>query len=275
MKKKSLVLALAVLAFVGCDAKKDDTKEVQELKQEIEDLKANVKELEEDKSKDKEEDKSKDNQETEIVDEEAVLEERPEEVESPEYSDLEEIKDDLEKKKPSNLSDIIMINIEAMTSDAVSAVEFEESINLIKNNPEIFLDDNAADSLINMFNHVYWDELYLDASTPQPITLVEGRFIAEYNASLGSDKFNVFKVGFSPNPKRDDVPFFTVFYCGNVRNYLYPYNNGQKYLKIWALPVGAYQLKNKDGETYTTYIFVSSETFQHTDLDTLKVENTK
>lgn len=42
MKKKSLVLALAMLALVGCDTKKDDTKEVQELKQEIEDLKANV-----------------------------------------------------------------------------------------------------------------------------------------------------------------------------------------------------------------------------------------
>lgn len=45
MKKKSLVLALAMLALVGCDTKKDDTKEVQELKKEIEDLKDNVKEL--------------------------------------------------------------------------------------------------------------------------------------------------------------------------------------------------------------------------------------
>ena len=54
MKKKSLVLALAMLALVGCDTKKDDTKEVQELKQEIEDLKANVKELEGgDKSREK------------------------------------------------------------------------------------------------------------------------------------------------------------------------------------------------------------------------------
>lgn len=43
--KKSLVLALAMLALVGCDTKKDDTKVVQELKQKIEDLKANVKEL--------------------------------------------------------------------------------------------------------------------------------------------------------------------------------------------------------------------------------------
>lgn len=46
MKKKSLVLSLAVLALVGCENKKDDTKEVEELKQKIEDLETNVKELE-------------------------------------------------------------------------------------------------------------------------------------------------------------------------------------------------------------------------------------
>lgn len=256
MKKKSLVLALALLSLVGCNTKKDDTKEVKELKQEIKDLKANVKELEEGKSKDKEE--------TKIVDKEAVLEKTPDEDKNSEYTDLEGIKDDLEKRKPSKLSDIFMNNILAMTDGAVSSVTFDESVKLIKNNPEIFLDDSASDAMINMFNQVYWDELSLDASTPQPITLIEGEFMREFNASLKSDKFNVFQVGFRPNPKREDVPFFTVFYCGNVRNYLYPYNNGQKYLKIWALPVGAYQMKDKEGKAYTTYIFVSSETFQHT-----------
>ncbi|MCW6701458.1 hypothetical protein NH288_05085 [Anaerococcus sp. NML200537] len=62
--KKSLILALALLTLVGCETKKDDTKEVKELKQEIKDLKANVKELEgsdnsteTDDSKDKEESK--------------------------------------------------------------------------------------------------------------------------------------------------------------------------------------------------------------------------
>ena len=211
------------------------------------------------------EDKSKDNQETEKEDKEDVLEET-EQVEdnAADNSDTEEVEDEFVKGTPSTLPEILMTNIWTMTDDAISAVEFEESINLIKNNPEIFLDDSAADSLINMFNHVYWDELSVDANTPQPITIVEGEFMTELNASLDSDKYNVFKIGFFPNPKRDDAPFFTVFYCGNIRNYLFPYNNGQQYMKIWALPVGVYQLKNDKGETYTTYIFVSSETFQHT-----------
>lgn len=211
------------------------------------------------------EDKTKDNQEEEVADKKDVLEET-EQVEDnvADNSNTEDTRDELVTGTPSTLPEILMTNIWAMTDDAISAVEFEESMNLIKNNPEIFLDDSASDALINMFNHVYWDELYVDASTPQPITQIEGTYFREYKASLDSDKFNVYQVGFSPNPGRDDVPFFTVFYCGNVRNYLSPYNNGQKYLKIWALPVGAYQLKNKDGETYTTYIFVSSETFQHT-----------
>lgn len=257
MKKKSLVLALAVLALVGCDTKKDDTKEVQELKQEIEDLKANVKELEEDKSKD--------NKESETEDKETASEETEQlEDDIVEKSDTEDTRDELVTGTPSTLPEILMTNIWTMTDDAISAVEFEESINLIKNNPEIFLDDSAADSLINMFNHVYWDELYVDAKTPQPITKIEGEFMREFDVSFDSDKYNVFKIGFFPNPKKDGVPFCTVFYCGNIRNYLFPFNNGQQYMKIWALPVGVYELEDKDGGTYTTYIYVSSETFQHT-----------
>lgn len=243
--KKSLVLALAMLALVGCDTKIDDTKEVQELKQEIKDLKANVKELEDEKSKNSGFDNLEGNN-------------------SVDPSDLKEVKAKLEKKKTSNLSDIIMDNVKAMTDEAVSSVTFNESVKLIENNPEIFLDDSASDAMIDMFNSVFWDELYVDASTPQPITQIEGTYFREYKVSFDSDQFNVYKVGFSPNPGRDDVNYFTVFYCGNVSNYLYPNGNKNDYLKIWALPVGVYQLKNAEGETHTTYIFVSSETFQHT-----------
>lgn len=210
------------------------------------------------------EDKTKDNQE-EVADKEDTLEEN-EQVEDnvADNSNVEEVEDEFIKGNPTTLPEILMTNIWAMTDDAISAVEFEESINLIKNNPEIFLYDSASDALINMFNHVYWDELYVDAKTPQPITKIEGEFMREFNASFDSDKYNVFQIGFFPNPKRDDVPFCTVFYCGNIRNYLFPYNNGQQYMKIWALPVGVYELEDKDGGTYTTYIYVSSETFQHT-----------
>ena len=73
MKKKSLVLALAVLALVGCDTKKDDTKEVQELKQEIEDLKANVKELKGNDDK-KEVDNNKETEKSKLL---SILEENP------------------------------------------------------------------------------------------------------------------------------------------------------------------------------------------------------
>lgn len=86
MKKKSLVLALAMLALVGCNTKKDDAKEVQELKQEIKDLKANVKELEENKTienkevnkkeayKDKDKDKEKEKEKSKLL---SILEENP------------------------------------------------------------------------------------------------------------------------------------------------------------------------------------------------------
>lgn len=257
MKNKLFIIALLMLSITSCNNNpKEDTQEVKELKQEVEDLKANVKELEGN-------DNSKDTQETEVVDKEEVPKEKPKEAESTEYSGLEEIKDDLEQKKPSSLSDILMENIEYETNNAVSGVTFEESVKLIENNPEIFLDDNAADSLINMFNHVYWDELNLDASTPKSITKIEGEFLREFDASYDSDQFNVFKIGFHPNPERDDAHFFTVYYCGDIRNYLFPYRNGEKYMKIWALPVGAYQLKDEEGETLTTYVYVSSETFQN------------
>lgn len=257
MKNKLFIIALLMLSITSCNNNpKEDTQEVKELKQEVEDLKANVKELEGN-------DNSKDTQEKEVIDKEEGPEEKPKEAESTEYNGLEEIKDDLEQKKPSSLSDILMKNIQATTDIAVSGVTFEESVKLIENNPEIFLDDNAADSLINMFNHVYWDELNLDASTPKSITKIEGTFLREFDASFDSDQFNVSRVGFYPNPKRDDIPFFVVFYCGNISNYLFPYHNGEEYMKIWALPVGAYQFKNEDGEIYTAYIYVSSETFQN------------
>ncbi len=262
MKKKSLMLALAILALVGCDTKKDDTKEVKELKQEIEDLKANVKELKgNDDAKGEKELSYSEQIQQNIKDAEKKYKSEPKPTDK---SGLKEIKAELEKKKPSNLSDIIMDNVKAMTADAVSSVTFDESVKLIKNNPEIFLDDSASDTMINMFNSVFWDELYVDAKTPQPITKIEGTYFREFKASLDSDKFNVYQVGFFPNPSRDDVHYFTVFYCGNISNYLYPNGNKNNYLKIWALPVGVYQLKNDDGETHTTYIFVSSDTFQHT-----------
>lgn len=73
MKKKSLVLALALLSLVGCDTKKDDTKEVQELKQEIEDLKANVKELKGNDDK-KEVDNNKETEKSKLL---SMLEENP------------------------------------------------------------------------------------------------------------------------------------------------------------------------------------------------------
>lgn len=76
MKKKSLVLALAMLALVGCNTKKDDTKEVQELKQEIKDLKANVKELKGNDDK-KEVDNNKETKETEKSKLLSILEENP------------------------------------------------------------------------------------------------------------------------------------------------------------------------------------------------------
>lgn len=76
MKKKSLVLALAMLALVGCNTKKDDTKEVQELKQEIKDLKANVKELKGNDDK-KEVDNNKETKETEKSKLLSILEETP------------------------------------------------------------------------------------------------------------------------------------------------------------------------------------------------------
>lgn len=260
MKRKLAISITTIFIFIfSYLAVKDNHKTpiYHEQIKETEDLKANVKELEEDKSKD--------NQEEEVSDKEDALEET-EQVEDnvADNSNIEESENELVKGNPTTLPEILMTNIWAMTDGAISAVEFEESINLIKNNPEIFLDDNASDSLIDMFNHVYWDELYVDAKTPQPITKIEGEFMREFNASFDSDKYNVFKVGFSQNPKRDDVPFCTVFYCGNIRNYLFPYNNGQQYMKIWALPVGVYELEDKDGETYTTYIYVSSETFQNT-----------
>lgn len=76
MKKKSLVLALAMLALVGCDTKKDDAKEVKELKQEIKDLKANVKELKGNDDK-KEVDDNKKTKETEKSKLLSILEENP------------------------------------------------------------------------------------------------------------------------------------------------------------------------------------------------------
>lgn len=265
MKKKSLMLALAMLALVGCNTKKDDTKEVQELKQEIEDLKANVKELKGNKNADNKEDDEELSYSEQIAKNlEEAKKKRENDPNAVDKGGLKEAKAELEKKKPSNLSDIIMDNVKAMTADAVSSITFDESVKLIENNPEIFLDDSASDTMINMFNNVFWDELYVDAKTPQPITQIEGTYFREIKASLDSDKFNVYKVGFFPNPSRDDVHYFTVFYCGNVSNYLYPNGNKNDYLKIWALPVGVYQLKNDKGETHTTYVFVSSDTFQHT-----------
>lgn len=216
---------------------------------EIEDLKANVKELEETKNN-----------------EEDSLDENSEQNKALKTGDLKDIESESDKKKPENLSDIIMANIDQEINRAKSSIVFEKSIDLIKNNPEIFLDDSASDSMINMFNHLYWDEISLDPSVPKHITLTEGAYLREYKASKDTDKFNVYQVGFFPNPGRDDVHYFTVFYCGNVRNYLYPnpHTNKNDYLKVRALPVAVLEIEDDEGKTLTTYIFVSSDTFQHT-----------
>lgn len=247
MKNKLFIIALLMLSITSCNNNpKEDTQEVKELKQEVEDLKANVKELEDEKT---EADKLND-------DKPNKAEER-----------IEDIKESNPETKPEddeNIADLIVKNLELTTKDAPSSTIFNQSIDLIKNNPDILLSDEASDSILDRFYYVKWNELDTDSDAVQPITVIDGTLLREYEATHSSDKYNLYQIGFLPSNGTEDTGFFELLYCGNIRNYLYPGFKGNDYLKIWALPVGYYTRTNDEGESYTVYTFVSSETFQHT-----------
>lgn len=238
MKHKILIAAALSLAMLtSCDADNisdNDNSRVEELEKELKNVKDELANVKNDK----------------VANENSLPKE---------FEGEEEL---VEGKESESLKDTYLgyIQVEGEMSD--SSIVFNESINMIKNDPSFLIDDDAANSLGEMFNSVYWDELNLDPNVKQPITLVEGDVLREFDNTLGGP-YNVYKTVMSPTIGDSTNVFITIYYCGNTANYNSLGANGKGILKVWALPVGVYYKKADDGTNYTNYVYVSGESIQH------------
>lgn len=167
-----------------------------------------------------------------------------------------------DKEKSKSLKDTYLgyIQVEGEMSD--SSIVFNESINMIENDPSFLVDDDAANSLSSIFNSIFWDELNLDPNAKQPITLVEGNVHREFDNTLGGP-YNVYKTVMTPTIGDSTNVFITIYYCGNTANYNSQGAIGKGILKVWALPVGVYYRTEDNGRNYTNYVYVSGDSIQH------------